>query len=198
HRLSPDRIAAATFLCAAAATGGAVRLRNVRPAELTPVLGALARMGAAVELGGGQLFLRAPRKLVSPGRIVTGPYPGFPTDAQPLLAASCLRAAGRAEFRETVFENRFRAFAGFRLLGAEAEARGMTACITGVRSLRGTRLLAEDLRGGAALVIAALSAEGESLLLGTEHIRRGYENLPAALRALGAEMETEFAPACGA
>lgn len=189
HRVWPDRVAAATLLAAGAATGGDVTLENVPTAAMEATLEALRRTGCTLKTKNNTLRLTAPERLTAPGCIVTSPWPGFPTDAQPLLAAAVLRAKGETEIVETVFENRLRYTRGLMALGGDLQVTGTRAVIRGVERLRGTTLQAEDLRGGAALVIAALQAEGESLVEGARHIERGYEDFPAVLRELGAGIE---------
>ncbi|MCL2342333.1 MAG: UDP-N-acetylglucosamine 1-carboxyvinyltransferase, partial [Firmicutes bacterium] len=125
--------------------------------------------------------------------VVTSPYPGFPTDAQPLLMAACLKAEGTTAFVENIFENRFRHVEELKRLGADIRRSGnRVALVTGVRGLHGAEVLATDLRGGAALLIAALAAEGETILFDSGHIDRGYDNLDESLRNLGADVEKEL------
>lgn len=123
---------------------------------------------------------------------MTEPYPGFPTDAQPVLMAAVLRAQGRTVIRETIFENRFRQVPELRRLGADISCIGQTAEIRGVERLRGNALTATDLRGGAAMIVAGLAAEGETVICDDGHVTRGYENFDARLRALGAEICLEY------
>ena len=119
---------------------------------------------------------------------MTGPYPAFPTDAQAPVMAALLRAEGTTVFYETVFEDRYRHVPALRRLGAQIELAGRAAGVRGVPALHGAELTATDLRGGAAMLIAALSAEGESILHGTEHLQRGYEALLPSLSSLGAHI----------
>lgn len=132
--------------------------------------------------------LRSDGKLREAGEICTEPYPGFPTDAQPVLMAALLKAKGRTLIRETIFENRFRQVPELRRLGADIELRGQCAEIRGVEKLHGTVLNATDLRGGAAMLVAGLAAEGLTTVRDGGHIRRGYECFDARLRALGADI----------
>ena len=187
HTVMPDRIAAATFLCAAASAGGEVLVEEARAECLGPVLSALEAAGCALRAGEEGVFLRAKRPLRGIGPIRTGPYPAFPTDAQPLLAAALAGGTGSTEIRETVFPRRFRYGAGLRAMGAGLRVEGQTAFLTG-RPLHGAELRAEDLRGGAALVIAALGAEGISRVRPLTHIDRGYQSLEEDLRRLGARI----------
>lgn len=188
HRVLPDRIAAATWLCACAAAGGEVTLYDTEPRHYAALLRSLREMGCQLRVGEGTVTLRRTEPLQAPRPIVTKPYPGFPTDAQPLLMAACLRATGSTVFIETIFESRYRHAEELRLLGADVRTAGRTAVVQGVERLQGAALTAADLRGGAALAIAALSAEGESTLQGAAHIDRGYARLEETLRALGAEI----------
>ena len=136
--------------------------------------------------------IRSNGKLRGIGEVVTEPYPGFPTDAQPVLMAAVLRAQGRTVIRETIFENRFRQVPELRRLGADISCIGQTAEIRGVERLRGNALTATDLRGGAAMIVAGLAAEGETVICDDGHVTRGYENFDARLRALGAEICLEY------
>lgn len=187
YSVMPDRIVAATGLCAVASAGGEGELTGVRPADLGPVLTALESAGCRILRDSDRLYIRADRPLRGIGRLTTGPWPGFPTDAQPLLAAALAGGTGTTEIVETVFERRFRYADGLRAMGADLTVAGSSARLTG-RPLRGAAVEAPDLRGGAALTLAALSAEGESRITGLPHIDRGYRRLEEDLRALGAEI----------
>lgn len=186
-RICPDRIAAATVLCAAAACGGRVALTGAVPDHCTAVVRALCRAGCCVTATETGIALESDGRLRGIGALLTDVYPAFPTDAAPLLAAALLRAEGESAITDTVFENRFACAAGFSALGAVAGILGRTVTIRGVRGLHGAQLAAPDLRGGAALAIGALAAEGESLLTGVEHIDRGYEDLAGLFAGLGAD-----------
>ena len=188
HRILADRIVAATVACAAAACGGSVELRGVEPQHFSTVLHFLKQAGCDIMCQNRCVWLRSGGKLHAVGEICTEPYPGFPTDAQPVLMAALLKAKGRTEIRETIFENRFRQVPELIRLGADITLYDQTAEIWGVDSLKGTVLHATDLRGGAAMVVAGLSAEGQTLVCDEGHIRRGYERLDARLRALGADI----------
>lgn len=190
HRVLPDRMEAATWLCAAAATGGRLTLNELRPEQLRPVTEALRRAGCEIEERGTSLRLRA-GPLRSPGFLRTGPYPAFPTDAQAPVMAALLRAEGCSCFEETVFEARYRHVPALRALGAEIETAGRLARVRGVTGLRGAQIAATDLRGAAAMVIAALSAEGVSRMTQAWHLERGYGDFTARLRSLGGEAVSE-------
>ena len=188
HRIMPDRMEAATWLCAAAATGGCLRLTRCCPAHLEPVLEVLSRAGCEITRGPDWIRLQA-GPLRAAGAVTTGPYPGFPTDAQAPVMGVMTLGEGITVFRETVFENRFRHVPGLRALGARIDTRGEIARVRGVPRLRGARLEATDLRGAAALTVAALAAEGESELSQAWHLDRGYGAFVQKLKSLGAEVE---------
>lgn len=187
HTILPDRIEAATFLCAAAACGGEVTLTGAEPEHVGTVNQCLRDAGCTVRSAGRTITLLAPKRLGSMPTVRTMPYPGFPTDSQaPLMAAACT-AQGSALFIETIFENRFRHAAELQRMGADIRISGRTALVTG-RQLHGARVRSTDLRGGAALVVAALAAQGESRVEDLTHIDRGYEHLAQKLTALGASI----------
>lgn len=186
-RLIPDRMEAATYLCAVAGAGGCVKLTNVCPAHLESVLRILRRAGCDVQTGSRCIALRSVG-LHAPGTVVTGPYPAFPTDAQAPMMAALLRAKGEFTVRETVFEDRMHHVPMLKAMGADITCAADAARIRGVEQLHGAAVEAADLRGGAALVVAALAAGGETEIRGLGHLRRGYEDLPQKLRALGAQV----------
>ena len=188
HRIRPDRIVTATWLCACASAGGEVSLYDVEPKSCEPVLLALRRMGCAVNMGESFLQIARRRPLCAPAPIVTRPYPGFPTDAQPPMMAAALTAKGTTVIIETIFSGRYRHIAALREMGADIRAAGKTAVICGVEQLRGAAVTAFDLRGGAALLVAALAAEGETVIEGLRHLDRGYEEPESILRELGADV----------
>lgn len=191
-RIIPDRIVASTIACAAAAVGGNVELRGIDPKHFSTVLHFLNKAGCDIISSNRSACIRSNGKLRGIGEVVTEPYPGFPTDAQPVLMAAVLRAQGRTVIRETIFENRFRQVPELRRLGADISCIGQTAEIRGVERLRGNALTATDLRGGAAMIVAGLAAEGETVICDDGHVTRGYENFDARLRALGAEICLEY------
>ena len=190
-RILPDRIVASTLACAAAAAGGDVELRGIDPRQFSTVLDFLNRAGCDIITGDRSVRLRSDGRLRAAGEIVTAPYPGFPTDAQPVLMAALLRAEGRTVITETIFENRFRQVPELCRLGADITVSGRKAVIRGVERLQGAALTATDLRGGAAMIVAALCAQGETLLFDEGHITRGYERFDVRLRALGADVKLE-------
>ena len=190
YTVMPDRIAGATYLCAAAATGGTVRLRNTEIEPLRPVLNVLERGGCTVLTRGREVLLRAPERLNGGGTVITAPYPGFPTDVQALTMAAFAGGRGNTVFSETVFPERFRHVPEMVRMGARIRVNGTRAEVCGAR-LHGADVRATDLRGGAALVVAALAAEDWVRICEFSHIERGYEDLPRDLAALGAELEWE-------
>lgn len=188
HRIMPDRIVSSTLLCACAAAGGDVELRAVEPRHFSKVLHSLSECGCDIMSNSSSVRLRSGGNLKAPMPVITGPYPGFPTDAQPLMLAACLKARGTSVFVENVFQNRFRFTEELQRLGARIHTEGRVAVVTGVEALHGAPTVATDLRGGAALIIAALSAEGETDILDSGHVERGYESFDERLAALGADI----------
>jgi len=184
-----DRIEAATYIMAAAGTGGRLVLRGIRPELLKEVLRAVERMGAAVHASGDIIEVISPRQLRSPGIVVTEPFPGFPTDCQPQLLTVSTVARGLTTIREEIFESRFTHKKELIKMGANIETCGKNAIIKGVPFLHGEKVEALDLRGGAALVLAGLMAEGRTTVTGVRHIDRGYEDLDKGIRTLGGLIE---------
>ncbi len=186
-----DRIVASTVACAAAAVGGDVTLKNIDPSQISTVMHFLNEAGCDIIKKSGEVRIISDGSLRAVGPVSTAPYPGFPTDAQPVLMAALLKADGVTRIYENIFENRFRQVGELCRLGADIRTDGMTAEIHGVPELHGAQLKATDLRGGAAMLIAALSAEGESAVLDSGHITRGYENFDSCLRTLSASIYME-------
>ena len=184
-----DRIEAATYMAAVLATGGKAVFRNIRAELMKEVLRVYERMGAAVRRFGDAIEISAPSRLRSPGIIVTAPFPGFPTDCQPQLLTLCTGAKGLTTIREEVFDSRFTHKKELAKMGANIEICGKNAIIKGAAKLRGTTVSAADLRGGAALVLAGLSADGKTVVKDIHHICRGYENLDIGFRQLGGIIE---------
>lgn len=182
-----DRIAAATLLAAGAAAGGQVCLSGVDWRRLSPVLAVLQQAGCTVRSSEERIILSRSRAtpLRSVPTIRTAPYPGFPTDAQaPVMAALCT-ASGSTVFVETIFSDRYRHVPELCRMGADIVTAGRSAAVRGVERLHGASVEATDLRGGGALAVAALGAEGGTVLTGVHHIDRGYEALEEQLRQLG-------------
>lgn len=190
YRVMPDRIVTATYLCAVASAGGQGVLRGARGDHVEPVTAALSAAGCRVRCIPEGLQIARDGPLRGIGALQTGPYPAFPTDAQPLLAAALAGGTGETAITETIFDHRFRYAQGLEALGAQVRAAGETLYLTG-HPLHGGSVEAPDLRGGAALTLAALAAEGESRITGLLHIDRGYEALEQDLAALGADIRRE-------
>lgn len=188
YRVMGDRIAAATYLCGAAAATGEVELTGVSPDTLTAVLSCLEEAGCALHTGPGRIALvgRTPLHGIHPVR--TAPYPGFPTDAQAVLMAALAGGEGATLFVENIFDARYRHVDELRRMGADIQLAGRAAMVSGVGRLHGAAVRSTDLRGGAALVVAALGAEGTTQVSELRHIRRGYQALDKNLRALGADI----------
>jgi len=188
YSVQGDRIAACTYLCAAAAAGGEVRLTGVEPARLKAVLHCLAQAGCRLEQGEDWTRLSSEGALRGIAPVRTAPYPGFPTDAQAIVMAALAGGRGSTMFVENIFESRYGHVDELRRMGADIHTSGRVAVVTGVGKLRGAQVRSPDLRGGAALVVAALAAEGTGVVTGLHHIRRGYEDLAGNLRRLGADI----------
>ncbi len=188
HTVVPDRIEAGTFLCAVAATGGTVTLRNARPAHLGAVLDRLQAAGAQLESGDGFIRIRAAGRMAAQS-FRTAEYPGFPTDMQAqFMALDCI-AKGQSTIVETIFENRFMHVNELVRLGAKIRVDGRTAVVDGVDTLSGATVMATDLRASASLVIAGLVARGETTVERIYHLDRGYDRMEEKLRRIGADIE---------
>ena len=188
HTVMGDRIAAATYLCAAGTAGGRLELEGVDPSSLAAVTACLEEAGCRIQARGEQITLESAGRLHGLRPVRTAPYPGFPTDAQAVLMAALAGGTGTTMFVENMFANRYRHVNELARMGADIQLAGRVAVVTG-RPLYGARVQSTDLRGGAALVVAALSAEGITQVSGLEHIRRGYEDLEGQLAALGASIQ---------
>lgn len=187
HRIMPDRIETGTYLCAAAATGGDIRLTGTSASYLDVVVDKLMDAGCEITTERDAIRLRAPRRLTAVS-IRTAPYPAFPTDMQAQFMAINAVADGTAIIRETIFENRFMHAVELIRLGADIRIDGNTAFVKGVDQLNGATVMATDLRASAGLVIAGLAAKGETLVDRIYHLDRGYEGLERKLTALGARV----------
>lgn len=183
-----DRIFASTLACAVAVAGGRVELHGCEAALYRPVLELLHQMGCTVQAGRGSVSVGRFGPLWGVGRVFTGVYPGLATDAAPLLAAAMLYARGESSIEDVVFENRFACAGGFARMGAKVERQGRCLHVRPAASLHGGEVEAPDLRGGAALALAALGAEGRTRITQTAYIRRGYADLGGTLGALGARV----------
>lgn len=189
YTIMPDRIAGATYLSAAAATGGEIILKKSCVNAMESFISMLDSAGCSISSFGDTVYLRRGSGLKAVKTIKTMPYPGFPTDGQAILMAVLLKAKGTSVFEENIFDCRYRHTDAFVKMGADVRVIGKTAVVQGVSKLYGTTAEATDLRGGAAVVTAALSAEGESVITGLSHIDRGYESIETALSLLGADIK---------
>ena len=188
YTIIPDRIEAGTYMIAAAMTGGDVVVENVLPEHQKPLIAKLREAGAVVEedIDKVRVIGKNPLKAVS---IKTLPYPGFPTDMQAQMMAMMVIAEGRSKVTETVFENRFMHVVELNRMGAQISTEGRSAVIDGPCKLTGCDVRATDLRAGAAMILAGLGAEGTTRIGDLHHIDRGYENIVAKLKNLGADIE---------
>ena len=186
HRIIADRIVAATYLAAAAGTGGDIRLTGVDPGHLSTVTTVLLQAGCRIGCQGDTIHLESCGQLRAVAPVRTSPYPGFPTDAQAVVMAALTRSRGTTVFVENMFENRYRHVSELRRMGADVRPEGRVAVVCGVEQLHGAQVDATDLRGGAALVVAGLQAQGTTRVGDIHHIRRGYADIVGDLTRLGA------------
>ncbi len=186
HRVIPDRIETATYMAAAAVTGGTLVLKNAEPGHVSTVFPCFEEAGCEVSIWNKEILISAPPRLRRISTVRTMPYPGFPTDAQaPLMAMTCV-ADGTSVFIENIFESRYKHAGELMRLGAKIKVEGRVAVVEGVPVLSGAPVKCTDLRGGAALVVAALAAEGRTEIHDLHHLDRGYENLEESLAQTGA------------
>jgi UDP-N-acetylglucosamine 1-carboxyvinyltransferase len=188
HAVIPDRIEAGTFMVAAAITGGDVRIENVVADHLKPITAKLREAGVEVSEELSSLHIKSNGD-IKPIDIKTHPYPGFPTDMQSQMTSLMTRAEGTSMVIETIFENRFMHLAELKRMGANVKIEGRSAIIEGRTQLTGAKVKATDLRAGAALILAGLTAEGVTEITDIEHIERGYVNIHDKLKELGANIE---------
>ena len=188
HTIIPDRIAAGTYLAAAAITGGSVVLRNVCPRHMQAMLTALSEMGSTLYIEKNRIIITPGKRLQGLDLIRTMPYPGFPTDIQSPFMALCCAAEGSSMFVENIFENRFQHVEELARMGADIKVDGRVAVVRGVEKLSGAKVVAKELRGGAALIVAALAAEGTTEIEQVHYIDRGYESPERILQACGANI----------
>ena len=187
YSIIPDQIEAGSYMVAAAATGGDVMIRNVTPKHLEPITAKLRRCGAEIEEFDDAVHISRTGELL-PTKINTMPHPGFPTDMQPLMGVLLSVAKGTSTITEGIWDNRFRYVDELRKMGANIQVDGQVAVIEGVDRLLPAPLHASDLRAGAAMVVAALMADGTSEIEEISHIERGYENIVEKLQGLGADI----------
>lgn len=189
YTIMPDRIAAATFMCAAASTGGEISLKGARARDIEAFINTLRQSGCKIYETENGIYLSANGRPKAVRPIRTQPFPGFPTDAQALVMAYTAIADGTTIFIEDIFENRFRHVDELARMGAQIKTEGRVAVVSGVKRLSGASVKAPDLRGGAALCIAGCAAEGETIISNVELIDRGYEEIENSLSLLGAAIK---------
>ena len=183
YNIMSDRIEAGTFLCMGAITGGNILLQNVNHTHIIPVIDKLEECGCKLNINENNLEIKAPKRIKATD-IKTMPYPGFPTDMQSIFATTLTTAKGTSVIVENIFENRYRYTQELIKMGAKITIEGRTAVIKGVRKLDNAKVKATDLRGGASLVLAALTAKGESIIENVEYILRGYDDFDKKIEAL--------------
>ncbi len=188
YSVMPDRIVASTYLASAAITGGELILNKVRPSDIHSVIPIFEEMGCSIYPYSDHIFINAPRVLKPVPTLRTMPYPGFPTDVQAIVMACLCRAKGTSMVIETIFENRYKHAAELSRMGANIKVEGRVAVIEGVTKMYGAEVCSTDLRGGASLVLAGVSAEGISIISEIKHIDRGYECIETALNSVGAKI----------
>lgn len=188
YSIIPDQIEAGTYMFASAITKGDIMIKNVIPKHLESISAKLIEIGCEIEEFDDCLRVAAPRRLTNT-HVKTLPYPGFPTDMQPQIATTLALSEGTSIVTESIFENRFKYVGELQRMGANIKVEGNTAIIEGVDSFTGASISAPDLRAGAALVLAALVADGISIIDDVIYIERGYEDFPEKLTALGASIE---------
>lgn len=189
HKIIPDRIEAATYMCAVLMTGGRARIENVNPLHMEAFLSALTECGAELDIHKNSVTVDGKRRLSSVYRIRTQPYPGFPTDMQSVFMSLMTTSRGTAVITENIFKDRFRHVDSLVRMGADIVTDGNVAVVKGVDALVGAHITASDLRGGAALAVAALAASGKSELDNICYIERGYEGFDVNLKAMGADIQ---------
>ncbi len=190
YNIIPDRIEAGTLLCAAAITGGNIKLQKVIPEHIETLINKLEEMGCQITKSKNEIVLKSPKKLRAVD-IKTLPYPGFPTDLQSILGVTLTIAKGTSIIIENIFENRYKYLNELIKMGAKTTVEGRTAVIKGVKRLNKATVRATDLRGGAALILAGLNAKGRTTVENIEYVLRGYENLDKKLTSLGANIRLE-------
>lgn len=190
HRVIPDRIVASTYMAYAAVTGGRTVVTEVEREHLAPVIPVFELCGCKIDFANGEMSVTAPKRAERIKYLRTMPYPGFPTDSQALVTAVAATARGTSIISERVFENRFRHVPELIKMGADIRVEdSCMAVVEGVPSLHGAKVTASDLRGGSALIAAALGARGESVIDGVRHVLRGCEDVCGNLSRLGADIK---------
>lgn len=190
YKIMPDRIEAGTLLIAGAITSGNIKINNVIPEHISPVLNKLEETGCSIKIENNSVYLTVNKKLKAVD-IKTMPYPGFPTDLQPQFSTLLTVCQGTSIITENIFENRFKFMQEIQRMGAKASVQGRTMIIKGVRKLHGADVESTDLRGGASMILAGLSAKGTTKVGKLNYVFRGYDQLDKKLKELGANIIRE-------
>lgn len=191
YTIKPDRIVMGTYMCACMAAGGEITLKNCNISDGVGYIDVLTGMGAVIRTDYDSLIIRSDSKIQAMNFIKTLPYPGFPTDMQPIVMSVLCRSDGLSVIKETIFNNRLELADELIKMGANIQKKDDEAVIRGVNGLKGAVVTAKDLRGGAALVVAGLGAEGITTVLDSFYIKRGYEDICSDLTKLGANLKWE-------
>ncbi len=186
----PDRIEAGTYLIAGAITGGKVKILNARPEHIEPLLTKLEEANCRIKIEKNSIEILG-NKRVKAIDVKTMPYPGFPTDLQSIIVSLLITAKGTSIITENIFESRYKYTQELNRMGAKIKVEGRTAIVKGTKKIQGANIEATDLRGGAALVLAALAAKSETQILNVHYILRGYENMEQKLKKIGADIHIE-------
>ena len=190
HEVIPDRIEAGTYIIIGALCGNRLKIDNIIPEHVDSLLSKLQEIGVDLEIGSDYVIV-SKEEITKPTNIKTSVYPGFPTDLQQPFTVLLTQCSGKSKVEETIWENRFMHIAYLNQLGADIAIKNQTATIIGPTKLKGTSVVATDLRAGAAMVAAALIAEGKTTITNVEHILRGYENIVSKLKDVGAKIESK-------
>ena len=187
YNIMPDRIEAGTYLVAGAITGGNIKLTNVCPEHIEPILNKLGEANCKLKIGKNTIQIEAPKRIKAVD-IKTMPYPGFPTDMQSIFGALLTTAKGTSIITENIFESRYKYVQELNRMGAKIKVEGRSAIIKGTKRIQGANVIATDLRGGAALILEALAAKGVTEIDNIHYILRGYEKIEEKLKKLGARI----------
>ena len=190
YNIMPDRIEAGTYLIAGAITGGKVKILNARPEHIEPLLTKLEEANCRIKIEKNSIEILG-NKRVKAIDVKTMPYPGFPTDLQSIIVSLLITAKGTSIITENIFESRYKYTQELNRMGAKIKVEGRTAIVKGTKKIQGANIEATDLRGGAALVLAALAAKSETQILNVHYILRGYENMEQKLKKIGADIHIE-------
>lgn len=189
HSIIPDRIAAVTYMACAAVTGGNIKIDGIMPSHMVAMLSVFRDSGCIIDVSGKSLIIKCNKRLLRVPTVRSLTYPGFPTDAGPIIISMLCVSQGTSVFVENIFENRFRYVDELKRLGAKIKTEGRIAVIEGIDTLSGAGCKCTDLRGGAALVVAGLAANGTTVIDEIRHIERGYDNIVGNLRKLNADIK---------